>query len=83
MTHDIDINGVQSVEIEPVFPNMLAAQGSKRYGRRILVRTQFGVTTINLHAASEGELLVAGVHPPAPPSGGPGSGVSQGHRNKR
>ena len=82
MTHDIDINGVQSVEIEPVLRNMPAAR-NKRYGRRILIRTQFGVTTINLHAETEDELVMGDVHPPAPPSGAPRSAASPRQRNKQ
>lgn len=80
MTHHIDINGVQRIEIEPVFPNVLAAHPGKRYGRRILVRTQFGMTTINLHAETESQLVVPGAHPP--PSAGPRSRPPQGLRNK-
>lgn len=82
MTHHIDINGVQGIEIEPVFPNMLAAHPSKRYGRRILIRTQFGMTTINLHAETDTELVVTGGHPP-PTSGPLRTRLSQAPRGKR
>jgi hypothetical protein len=83
MTHHIDINGVQSIEVEAVFPNVLAAHPGKRYGRRILVRTQFGMTTINLHAETESELAMPGAHPPPPASAGPRSRPPQGLHNKR
>jgi hypothetical protein len=82
MTHHIDINGVQSIEIEPVAPNLLAAHGSKRHGRRILIRTQFGMTTINLHAESAAELAVSEGRPLATPPR-TRNGASPGPRGKR
>jgi hypothetical protein len=68
MTHHIDINGVQEIEIGPVLPDLLSAQRGTHYIRRIVVRTQFGATTINLHASSAADLDLPDTPPPAPPS---------------
>jgi hypothetical protein len=59
MTHHIDINNVQSIEIEPVAPDLLSTHESARHSRRIVVRTRLGMTTIILHAANASELEVS------------------------
>jgi hypothetical protein len=68
MSHHIDINGVQEIEVGPVSPDLMSAQRGTHYIRRIVVRTQFGITTINLHASSAAELDLPDTLPAASPS---------------
>jgi hypothetical protein len=78
MTHHIDINGVQAVEVGAVIPDLLGSHGGRRYSRRVIVRTQFGLTTLNLYASSAGQLELS----PAP-SGPAGKSTPPVSRNKR
>ena len=59
MAHDIDINNVQSIEVEPVAPDLLSALKGKRHSRRIVVNTKFGATTITLRAERASDLEVS------------------------
>jgi hypothetical protein len=59
MAHDIDINNVQSIEVEPIAPDLLSALGGRRHSRRIVVNTKFGSTTITLRAERASDLEVS------------------------
>jgi hypothetical protein len=83
MTHHIDINGVQAIEVGPVIPDLLSAHRNKRYIRRIVVRTEFGETTINLHASSAAQLDLPDSASPAPPPGRTGKSSSPVPRHGR
>jgi len=83
MTHHIDINGVQAIEVGPVIPDLLSAHPAKRYIRRIVVRTHFGQTTINLHASSPAELDLQDSTPLLPPHGRKGRHSAPASRSQR